>query len=71
MFTTARGREAVFWQSARTRKQARPNVRTPTARAAGIAELEILLDSHEQHPYRFTASRSEPCAGRCRAAITG
>ena len=25
------------WQSARTRKQARPNVTTPTARAAGIA----------------------------------
>lgn len=26
VFTTARGREAVFWQSPRTRKQARPNV---------------------------------------------
>ncbi|HJT04607.1 MAG TPA: hypothetical protein VJ757_13430 [Pseudonocardiaceae bacterium] len=44
-FTTARGRDAVFWQSARTRKQARPQVRTPTARAAGIAELEIVVDS--------------------------
>lgn len=37
VFTTARGREAVFWQSPRTRKQARPKVSTPTARAAGIA----------------------------------
>jgi len=36
VFTTARGRDAVFWQSPRTRKQARPGVRTPTARAAGI-----------------------------------
>jgi len=53
VFTTARGREVVFWQSARTRKQARPNVRTPTARAAGITELEIVVDSHEQYPYRF------------------
>ena len=34
VFTPARGRDVVFWQSPRTRKQARPNVRTPTARAA-------------------------------------
>jgi hypothetical protein len=67
VFTTARGREAVFWQSARTRKQARPNVRTPTARAAGIAELEVVVDSHEQYPYRFsgqqvrTVRRALPC----------
>jgi len=67
VFTTARGRDAVFWQSPRTRKQARPNVRTPTARAAGIAELEIVVDSHEQYPYRFTGQqvrtvkRALPC----------
>ena len=53
VFTKARGRDAVFWQSPRTRKQARPDVRTPTARAAGIADLEIIADSHEQYPYRF------------------
>jgi hypothetical protein len=57
----------VFWQSPRTRKQARPNVRVPTARAAGIAELEIVVDSHEQYPYRFggqqvrTVRRALPC----------
>ena len=45
VFTTARGRDAVFWQAPRTRKQARPNVRTPTARAHGIAELQILVDA--------------------------
>jgi hypothetical protein len=67
VFTTARGREAVFWQSPRTRKQARPNVRVPTAPAAGIAELEIVVDSHEQYPYRFagqqvrTVRRALPC----------
>jgi hypothetical protein len=55
VFTTARGRDAVFWQSPRTRKQARPNVTTPTARAAGIAELEIIVDSHEHYAYRFDA----------------
>ncbi|MGH3599674.1 MAG: ERCC4 domain-containing protein, partial [Pseudonocardiaceae bacterium] len=67
VFTSARGRDAVFWQSARTRKQARPDVRTPTARAAGIAELQIVVDSHEQYPYRFanqqvqTVRRALPC----------
>jgi ERCC4 domain len=57
VYTIARGREAVFWQSPRTRKQARPNVRTPTARAAALAELQIVVDSHEQYAYRF-AGRS-------------
>ncbi len=67
VFTTARGREAVFWQSPRTRKQARPNVRTPSARAAGIVELEIVVDSHEQYAYHFagqqvrTTKRALPC----------
>jgi hypothetical protein len=67
VFTTARGRDAVFWQSARTRKQARPNVRTPTARAQGIEALQILVDAHEQYAYRFgtqqasTVQRALPC----------
>ncbi|GAA1185069.1 ERCC4 domain-containing protein [Mycolicibacterium alvei] len=57
VFTTARGRDAVFWQSPRTRKQARPNVRTPTARAQGIDELHIVIDSHERYAYRFGAQQ--------------
>jgi ERCC4 domain len=67
VFTTARGREAVFWQSPRTRKQARPNVRTPTARAAGLSDLEILVDAHERYAWRFatqqatTVTRALPC----------
>ncbi len=67
VFTTARGRDAVFWQSPRTRKQARPNVSTPTARAAGIAALEIVVDAREQYAYRFaaqqvtTVKRALPC----------
>jgi hypothetical protein len=44
VFTTARGRDVVFWQSPRTRKQARPNVRTPTARGYGIADLLCLVE---------------------------
>ncbi len=67
VFTTARGRQAVFWQSPRTRKQARPKVSLPSARPAGIADLEIIVDAHERYPYRFagrsvrTASRGLPC----------
>ncbi len=56
MFTNARGREMVFWQSPRTRKQARSDVRLPTARAAGIAELEIVVDSNEKYAGTWQAA---------------
>lgn len=52
VFTRARGREVIFWQSARTAKQARPNVATPTRRASGLV-LDIVVDSHERYPWRF------------------
>ena len=52
VFTRARGREMIFWQSARTTKQARPAVAVPTARAAGQV-LEILVDSHERYAWKF------------------
>lgn len=48
------GREAVFWQTSRTTRQARPNVGVPRARAAGLSDLEIVVDSHEQYPYKFS-----------------
>lgn len=76
VFTTARGRDAVFWQSPRTRKQARPNVRTSTARAQGIDRLQILVDAHERYAYQFgaqqvdTVSRALPC-GDYGVAIDG
>jgi len=53
VYTTARGREMVFWQSPRTRKQARPRVATPKARAGGLPDLTILVDSNERYAYRF------------------
>jgi len=57
VFTRARGREVIFWQSARTSKQARPNVSVPTRRASGQV-LEILVDSHERYPWRFTTQQA-------------
>jgi hypothetical protein len=71
VFTTARGRDAVFWQTARVRKKARPNVTTPTARAAGIAELEILVDSHEQYPYKFARQQASTVRRALRAGDYG
>jgi hypothetical protein len=57
VFATARGREVIFWQTARTAKQARPAVSVPTARASGRV-LEILVDSHERYPWTFTGQQA-------------
>ncbi|CAJ1499412.1 ERCC4 domain-containing protein [[Mycobacterium] kokjensenii] len=65
--TMARRRQMVFWQSPKTRKQSRPGVRTPTARAAGIADLAVTVDAHERYPYTFadkpvtTTRKALPC----------
>ncbi|WP_029137637.1 ERCC4 domain-containing protein [Nakamurella lactea] len=67
VYTKARGRDVVFWQAPRTRKQARPNVRVPTARASGLTDLQIVVDAHERYPYTFadrqatTVRRALPC----------
>jgi ERCC4 domain len=47
------GREGIFWQSARTTRQARPGIRVPRRRAADLAHLTILLDTRERYPYKF------------------
>ncbi len=52
VFTKARGREVIFWQSARTAKQARPNVSLPTAQARG-GPIEIIVDAHERYAWNF------------------
>ena len=74
VFTRARGREMIFWQSARTAKQARPAV-SPTARAAGQV-LEILVDSHERYAWKFeqqqaTTTRRAVPAGDDAVAVDG
>lgn len=54
VFTRIRGgRPAIFWQTARTTKQARPAVNLPTARGSGVADLEIVVDSRERYCYTF------------------
>ena len=52
--TTIRGgRQAVFWQTARTTKQARPRVAVSTARAQGIRDLLIVVDTGERYAWAF------------------
>lgn len=67
VFTKARGREVIFWQSARTTRQARPNVSIPSQRASGHV-LEILVDSHERYPWRFN---DQQATTKRRALIAG
>jgi hypothetical protein len=53
VFTQARGRPVIFWQSPRTARSARPGVRVPGRRAAGLQELTVLVDTRERYPWRF------------------
>jgi len=58
VITQARGREMIFWQNARTSKAARPNVALPTARASGLDNLEIVVDTREKYAWKFTAQQA-------------
>jgi ERCC4-type nuclease len=58
VLTRARGREMIFWQSPRVTKAARPNVALPTARAAGVADLEIVVDTRERYAWKFTRQQA-------------
>ena len=53
VITNARGRQMIFWQTARTSKQARPAVTVPGARASGVVDLEIAVDIRERYPFAF------------------
>jgi hypothetical protein len=67
VFTRAKGRDMIFWQSARTSKQARPNVRVPKARASGRS-LEIFVDSNERYAWKFNELLQLPSANSVPAA---
>ena len=59
VFVTARGREMIFWQTAKTTKQSRPGVRIPSRRASGQDELRIVADTRERYGYRFSSQQAE------------
>ena len=52
------GREGIFWQTARTTRQARPGIRVPRRLASGLTELTILIDTRERYPYKFTPQQA-------------
>lgn len=52
------GRQAIFWQTSRTAKQARPRVPGTQARAQGIADLEIVVDSGERYAWNFSEQQA-------------
>jgi hypothetical protein len=53
IFTEARGRPAIFWQTQKAARTANPGARVPKGRT--LAGLEILVDTREQYGYRFSA----------------
>jgi hypothetical protein len=53
------GREGIFWQSARTTRQARPGIRVPRRRAADLAHLTIIVDTRERYPYKFAQQQAD------------
>ena len=43
----------IFWQTARTAKNARPGQRVPTRRASQLEQITIEVDTRERYPYKF------------------
>jgi ERCC4 domain len=66
VFTTARGRPAVWWQTQKTAQSANPGARVPQGRAAG--PLTIVIDTREKYGWKFanrlvTTERTALAAG--------
>ncbi|CAN5836161.1 hypothetical protein BH23ACT12_BH23ACT12_15840 [soil metagenome] len=51
VFTEARGRAAIFWQTQKVARTANPGARVPKGRSVEV--LEIVVDTREKFGYRF------------------
>lgn len=66
VFTQIRERPAIFWQTQKVAKAARPGVRVPARRGGDLEGFTIEVDTRERYPYRFapknvgTARRALP-----------
>ncbi len=72
VFTEAKGRPAIFWQTQVAARRANPGGRIPRGRATG--ELTVEIDTRERYPYRFSsrpvhASRVALAAGDYAARV--
>lgn len=61
------GRPAVFLQTAKTAKAARPGARMPKRRASEQSALVIVSDSRERYAYRFSEQQVDVERGTLRA----
>ena len=60
VFTRLKGGcEAIFWQTARTLRTARPGIRIPGRRASWLSDLVITVDTRERYAYRFAEQQAE------------
>ena len=74
VFTTARGRPAVWWQTQKTVQSANPGARVPQGRAAG--PLTVVVDTREKYGWKFanrmvTTERRALPAGDYGALVEG
>ncbi|WP_245594698.1 ERCC4 domain-containing protein [Actinospica robiniae] len=60
VFTTCRGREMVFWQSPRARGHYPERTVVPASSAAGMTDLEIIVDTREKDGYDFAYQPVRP-----------
>lgn len=59
VFTTVRGgHSAIFWQTPKAVRAARPGVRVPARRASGHEALPIVVDTRERYGYRFARQQA-------------
>jgi hypothetical protein len=71
VFTEVRTRPAIFWQTAKVTRQARPGVRVPSRWASGLERLTVLVDTRERYPYRFAGRPVETVRGGLTAGDYG
>jgi hypothetical protein len=53
VFTEIKQRPAIFWQTAKALRSARPGVRIPSRKAARLRNWKVEVDTRERYPYRF------------------
>lgn len=51
IFTEARGRQAIFWQTQKAARTANPGARVPKGRT--IEQVQIVVDTREKYGYKF------------------
>ena len=59
VFTEVRARPAIFWQTRKVARAARPGVRVPSRRVSGLGEFLIEVDTRERYPYTFAGRRAQ------------